>query len=69
MLYVICIPISPCTRFGHAPQWERDAGLRLDHFLLSPNLKKELVKGGVDRAVRGKVGASDHAPAWIVLDR
>jgi exodeoxyribonuclease-3 len=51
-------------------RWERDAGLRLDHFLLSPDLKKELVKGGVDRAVRGgKVGASDHAPAWIVLDR
>ena len=50
-------------------RWERDAGLRLDHFLLSPDLKKELVKGGGDRAVRGKVGASDHAPAWIVLDR
>jgi hypothetical protein len=48
-------------------RWERDAGLRLDHFLLSPDLKKELV--GVDRAVRGKVSASDHAPAWIVLDR
>jgi exodeoxyribonuclease-3 len=43
--------------------------LRLDHFLLSPDLKNELVKAGVDRAVRGKKGASDHAPAWIVLDR
>jgi exodeoxyribonuclease-3 len=50
-------------------RWERDAGLRLDHFLLSPDLKKQLVKGGVDRAVRGKDGASDHAPAWIMLDR
>jgi exodeoxyribonuclease-3 len=50
-------------------RWERDAGLRLDHFLVSPDLKKQLLKGGVDRAMRGKDGASDHAPAWIVLGR
>jgi exodeoxyribonuclease-3 len=48
-------------------RWERDAGLRLDYFLLSPDLSKKLIKGGVDRAVRGKEGASDHAPAWIEL--
>lgn len=48
-------------------RWERDAGLRLDYFLLSRDLSKKLVKGGVDRAVRGKEGASDHAPAWIEL--
>jgi exodeoxyribonuclease-3 len=48
-------------------RWEKDGGLRLDHFLLSPDLKKRLQSGGVDRAVRGKEGASDHAPAWIKL--
>ena len=50
-------------------RWERDAGLRLDHFVLSPNLAKKLSKGGVDRSVRGKPGASDHAPAWIELSK
>ena len=48
-------------------RWPRDAGLRLDHLLLSPNLADRLVAGGVDRDVRGLEGASDHAPAWIEL--
>jgi exodeoxyribonuclease-3 len=47
--------------------WERDAGLRLDHFLLSPHLVPKLRKAGVDKAVRGWQKASDHAPAWIIL--
>ncbi len=50
-------------------RWPNDKGLRLDHLLLSPNLAKQLVGAGVDRAVRGVDGASDHAPAWIELDR
>jgi len=49
-------------------RWPRDAGLRLDHFLLSPQVQERLIGAGVDRAVRGEAGASDHAPAWIVLD-
>jgi exodeoxyribonuclease-3 len=49
--------------------WERDAGLRIDHLLLNPELAPQLVASGVDRWVRGKPGASDHAPAWIELDR
>jgi exodeoxyribonuclease-3 len=48
-------------------RWPRDAGLRLDHLLLSPVLAPRLSKAGVDRTVRGEDGASDHAPAWIVL--
>jgi exodeoxyribonuclease-3 len=47
--------------------WERDAGLRLDHLLLSPSLAPRLVDAGVDRWVRGLPGASDHAPAWVTL--
>jgi exodeoxyribonuclease-3 len=49
-------------------RWERDAGLRLDHLLLSPMLAPLLSDAGVDRAVRGKPGASDHAPAWITIN-
>jgi exodeoxyribonuclease-3 len=45
----------------------RDAGLRIDHFLLSPDLVPRLEAGGVDRETRGHEGASDHAPAWIEL--
>jgi exodeoxyribonuclease-3 len=48
-------------------RWPRDAGLRLDHLLLSPMIAPRLTKAGVDRDVRGEEGASDHAPAWIVL--
>ena len=45
----------------------RNAGLRIDHFLLSPQLNKRLVAGGVDRNVRGWEKTSDHAPVWIEL--
>jgi exodeoxyribonuclease-3 len=45
----------------------RDAGIRIDHFLLSPHLAKKLKKAGVDREVRGWEKTSDHAPVWIEL--
>jgi exodeoxyribonuclease III len=45
----------------------RDAGLRIDHLLLSPALAQHLTATGVDREVRGREHASDHAPAWIEL--
>ncbi|MEO8404945.1 MAG: exodeoxyribonuclease III [Chitinophagaceae bacterium] len=45
----------------------RNAGLRLDHFLLSPHFKKHLVAAGVDKEVRGWPKTSDHAPVWIEL--
>ncbi len=48
-------------------RWARDGGLRLDHLLLSPQTAGRLKDAGVDRAVRGEEGASDHAPAWITL--
>ena len=48
-------------------RWERDAGLRLDHILLSPALKERLQDVGVDRETRAKEGASDHAPVWAKL--
>ena len=47
--------------------FERDAGLRIDHFLLNKQAAKQLSSGGVDRATRALPKTSDHAPAWIEL--
>jgi exodeoxyribonuclease III len=47
--------------------FERNAGLRIDHFLLSPAVSKRLTGAGVDRFVRGWEKSSDHAPVWIEL--
>jgi exodeoxyribonuclease III len=48
-------------------RWPRDAGLRIDFLLLSEKAANSLVAAGVDRAVRGRDNASDHAPVWIEL--
>ncbi len=63
-------PTSPIYTFWDykRDRWKRDAGLRLDHLLLSPGVAPALRDAGVDKAVRGAEGASDHAPAWAVLD-
>jgi exodeoxyribonuclease-3 len=45
----------------------RDAGLRIDHFLLSPQAAKRLTEAGVDRFARAWEKSSDHAPVWIEL--
>jgi exodeoxyribonuclease-3 len=45
----------------------RDAGLRIDHFLLSPKVDSRLKAAGVDRFVRGWEKTSDHGPVWIEL--
>jgi len=47
--------------------YARDAGLRIDHLLLSPAVAKRLIAAGVDKDVRGWEKTSDHAPAWIEL--
>jgi exodeoxyribonuclease III len=47
--------------------WPRDAGLRIDHLLVSESLQPRLKRAGVDRDVRGRDNASDHAPVWIEL--
>lgn len=47
--------------------FDRNAGLRIDHFLLSPHLTPKLKGAGVDKFVRGWEKSSDHAPVWIEL--
>lgn len=62
-------PTEPMYTFWHylRKRWERDAGMRLDHLMLSRALSGRLTAAGVDRIVRGEPNASDHAPAWITL--
>ena len=47
----------------------RNAGLRIDHFLLSPVIAKKLTAAGVDKEVRGWEKTSDHAPVWIEIEK
>jgi exodeoxyribonuclease-3 len=47
--------------------WQRDLGLRIDHFLLSPQAADRLVACEIDRKPRGKEKASDHTPVWVEL--
>src|SRR4249919_858856 len=54
------------------PYWRdsfaRDAGIRIDHALLSPTLAKSLKVAGVDRTPRGWDKTSDHAPMWVEVE-
>jgi exodeoxyribonuclease-3 len=49
--------------------WQKNSGLRIDHLLLNPALKPQLLDAGVDRWVRDQPGASDHAPTWISFEK
>ena len=50
-----------------AGAWQRDAGFRIDHLLLSPQAADRLIDAGVDKEYRGRERASDHAPTWATL--
>ncbi len=47
--------------------WPRNAGLRIDHFLLSPQAADRLADAQVDRTARAKEKSSDHTPVWVTL--
>jgi exodeoxyribonuclease-3 len=48
--------------------WQRDAGFRIDHLMLSPIAADRLLDAGVDKEYRGREKASDHAPTWVRLE-
>ena len=47
--------------------WGRNAGLRIDHLLLSPSIAQRLLAAGVDSEIRGWEKTSDHAPTWVEI--
>ena len=47
--------------------WPKDNGIRIDHFLLSPQAADRLVKCEIDPGPRSKPKASDHTPVWCEL--
>ena len=51
-----------------AGAWQRDAGFRIDHLLLSPQAADRLLDAGVDKDYRGREKASDHAPTWVEIE-
>lgn len=52
-----------------AGAWQRDAGFRIDHLLLSPRAADRFADAGVDKRYRGLEKASDHAPTWVRLNK
>ena len=62
-------PTGPMYTFWdyQAGAWQRDAGFRIDHLLLSPSAADRLLNAGIDRHVRGQERASDHVPVWVEL--
>lgn len=51
-----------------AGAWNRDDGIRIDHFLLTPQAADLLLDCQIDKDVRGREKPSDHVPIWVELD-
>jgi len=51
-----------------AGSWQRNNGIRIDHFLLTPSCADLLQACEIDSATRGRDKPSDHVPVWITLD-
>ncbi|WP_372603950.1 exodeoxyribonuclease III [Actibacterium sp.] len=51
-----------------AGAWNRNDGIRIDHFLLSPQAADLLLDCQIDKDIRGREKPSDHVPVWVELD-
>ena len=51
-----------------AGSWQRNNGIRIDHFLLTPSCADLLLECEIDVAIRGRERPSDHVPVWVQLD-
>ena len=51
-----------------AGAWDKNDGIRIDHFLLTPQAAERLGAAGLDAHIRGREKPSDHVPVWIDLD-
>ena len=50
-----------------AGAWNKNNGIRIDHFLLSPTCADMLIDTGIDKNTRAREKPSDHVPIWIDL--
>ncbi|WP_028956355.1 exodeoxyribonuclease III [Sulfitobacter sp. 20_GPM-1509m] len=50
-----------------AGAWNRNDGIRIDHFLMSPAVADMMTDAGIERDVRGLDKPSDHVPVWVEL--
>ncbi len=50
-----------------AGAWQRNDGIRIDHFLMTPECADLLRDCQIDAAVRGGEKPSDHVPVWVEL--
>lgn len=48
--------------------YDRNDGIRIDHFLLSPQAADTLTDCQIDAYTRAKAKPSDHVPIWVDLD-
>ncbi|WP_146345209.1 exodeoxyribonuclease III [Falsiphaeobacter marinintestinus] len=51
-----------------AGAWNRNDGIRIDHFLLTPQAADLLRDCQIDKEIRGYEKPSDHVPVWVDLD-
>lgn len=51
-----------------AGAWNKNNGIRIDHFLLCPQTADKLLDCQIDRDTRGYEKPSDHVPIWVELD-
>jgi exodeoxyribonuclease-3 len=51
-----------------AGAWNRDDGIRIDHFLLSPQAADMMTDCGIDKEIRAREKPSDHVPIWVTFD-
>jgi exodeoxyribonuclease III len=51
-----------------AGAWQKNAGIRIDHLLLSPQAADRMAAVGIDKHVRGWEKPSDHVPVWVELE-
>lgn len=51
-----------------AGAWNRDDGIRIDHFLLTPQAADLMRDCQIDKEIRAREKPSDHVPIWVDLD-
>ena len=51
-----------------ASSWQKNHGMRIDHFLVSHNLLKTIKNVNIDKKPRSKIKPSDHTPIELELN-